>query len=372
MKKPTKLYKKRIEILKEIAYDGEVYLSKRGSYYCHLKEPDRTVVNTKYNYSNVTKSTINRLGESFTYPSSDCTIVTLSKANKLSLISNKSIKSLTSKVIKGSSFTDKLLKIFLYNKKAEWIKDNPKWFNLRIATQFSSLKEMKNWFGYDFISCSKFEEFFTVDKWGLLCYSKGREDLANIISTKTSSNEIEDSLRMSKYCGVDIKIHKSKEKNKKNHDYLVKLYNLKKKTEITQPKYEYETEFFNRLTEIGLEWEHLNTEYLLLEEGKRQYHCIGSKGSSLRTSLFLSILYKDKRYSLEIKDTRSPYSYGKRESKIPVLLEIRGKYNSVAPIELIKLIKDNLLSFKITVKKNVETTNLSREVLNLDFADLVW
>ena len=137
--------------MKEIPIDGELGISKKGGYYVYLTPEVKETKTTEYNYFNVTKSQIELIGTIKEWEKTNRNVIVYLTANNKLLIKDntKMFKPLGKNILvnfysHGSDvILHKLAKLYLYNKKAEWLKHNLEFIRLRCALQFSSLKDFK-------------------------------------------------------------------------------------------------------------------------------------------------------------------------------------------------------------------------------------
>jgi hypothetical protein len=308
MKKKTKL-----ELLEQL---GEVLTSSSGSKYVILD----TIVNQvtrEYSEYSVTKNTLKKMGEVYSYTKNEKTIVLL-KDNKFFF---KAINSTFKPLSKHNVLCfPKLLELYVYNKKCEFLKNYSvsylRYFNF--LKSFTSFKEVKDFLGYTFISV---DDFLKLDFGNVLFFAHLPATTAIKFVNNSEAKELyRDSKRMA---GVNFVSPTSLTSLREYHDKLV----LEQSYEYLALKDTSVKWFAHPIDKVldGSSIKRITSDYDLYKEGLEMRHCIGSRGYHLNTKVFLSIVWENQKYSCQITDKN--------------IDEIRGYRNSEAPEELVNHVK---------------------------------
>ena len=116
---------------------------------------------------------------------------------------------------------------------------------------------------------------------------------------------------------------------KREHDDIVLRANNKNTPALKIPK---NSKFKN--VNLPENFEHIKTKKRLILESQIQRHCVATYAYLInedKCSIY-STIYKDKRYTIEIRKSRNKY----------YIAQIKGMFNSDAPTELIELINSKL------------------------------
>jgi hypothetical protein len=314
MKKKTKL-----ELLEQL---GEVLTSSSGSKYVILD----TIVNQvtrEYSEYSVTKNTLKKMGEVYSYTKNEKTIVLL-KDNKFFF---KAINSTFKPLSKHNVLCfPKLLELYVYNKKCEFLKNYSvsylRYFNF--LKSFTSFKEVKDFLGYTFISV---DDFLKLDFGNVLFFAHLPATTAIKFVNNSEAKELyRDSKRMA---GVNFVSPTSLTSLREYHDKLVleQSYEYLALKDTSVKWFAHPIDKFLDVDEFvgDSSIKRITSDYDLYKEGLEMRHCIGSRGYHLNTKVFLSIVWENQKYSCQITDKN--------------IDEIRGYRNSEAPEELVNHVK---------------------------------
>lgn len=319
--KNTKLFKKRLELLSQI---GEVQISDNGNYYVILFS-NKFVHQIEYSPYSVTKNTLKLIGQTVTYRKKQERVLMLTKDNKLKYknSSEKFFSSLSLKDLKTFfSKDEKVLKLFFYNKRCEWILNYPEHMDMLLMSynlikSFKSLKELTYFLGYK----NKLKDINLLVN---LIAGYNFSNKENLI--KAQLYEITDSIRM--IIQTESYHYYLSDKSIANiHKELVQITNKASLDSLpNNPIYpEFKSKVDEKLAKTLIPFKSLISHRDLTEEGLIQNHCIGSKAYFLDKHLFYSILYNDERYSLHCNESQ--------------ILEFRGSQNKDVPKELLNVIQ---------------------------------
>jgi hypothetical protein len=335
-------------------------VSKKGNlYYSHNEVFSK--MGMVYNVFNVTKGTIDKIGEGKEWEksSSDFTVL-ITQKGKLMVRHRKktTFKLVTMKDVRK---VPKLTDCFLIGRKFEYLSQYPKLMDYNFFQGFNSLKEAKLFLGYGFISDVDFYSLFPdTKKYGFYCDTttfkyilqtppKFKSNLVTLlkkssVERKTLYNMVEDYHRMCTSLGEEKVIPRSFNRLKELHDNAVLKINLGK-----AEKYSDEVEAsIESIREDGATfedyWEVLDIKFSKLDsqrkmflEGIKQKHCIGSYSDSLDTYSFYRIYYNNQVYNIQITPS------GK-------IKQFYGYLNCQPPKELRELIHDKGIDYAHKIK----------------------
>ena len=309
--------KSKLELLSEL---GEIITSKSGSQYVVLlTEPE--LVTKEYHERSITKNTLNKLGQTFSYTKNNKMIILL-KNNKFYF---KNLRGDFAPLSKSDIFVAPALKeLYFYGKKCEFLKNYSIEYlrYYQFLKSFTSFKEVKDFLGYTFISV---EDFLTLDFNSVLYFSHLPANIAiKFVNNSESIQIYKDCKRMA---GENFVSPTSLTSLRNYHDELV----LQQSLETLKLKSKSEVFFEHHIDKAvdGVNIKRITNEYDLYKEGLEMSHCIGYRGYNLPYKVFLSILWENERYSCQITNDK--------------IDEIKGYRNSGAPIELINYLT-NLLT----------------------------
>lgn len=282
----------------------------------------------------VNKSTINNMGEMLYYPKNESTILMILKNGKLRIKLKDHFKSFTPKTflalrctISSALFnrSEQTLKsILMLNRKSEWLKNKPwyylKYFNL--LKSFKSEKEFLKFIGVTFrLEINKEEE---LNRLIIGFRFKNKHALL-----ESDPQEVEDVIGMIRDT-KNTSFYNSDKKMRHIHDELVLLVAKKKASKLSNKSVlpSYAETMLSRLNKSDLKIELLDSPRKLFQEGAIQHHCVGSRHTQLKESMFFSTLYDDKRYTFQISNRG--------------ILEAKGQFNKEPPKQLISLVTKTL------------------------------
>lgn len=328
MYKGEELFNKKLELLSKI---GEVHTSKSGNYYVILNESS-TVNRFTVTTNSVTKNTLDQLGQTKEWESKNQTILLLTKKSLLIKYEDTThFKKLSIRLIRTLTnvFVNKenIARLYFFNKKCEWMWQYPLyWSNYSFVKSFSSLKELKNYLGFTFLSTKDFYTKVNLDN---------AIDFYNLVSNKSSlvnvtrNNLVIDTANMMRQ--LNIKIKNLPRNIRSYHDKLVFDVKITKvnTTVFDFPFYDNIRKCFESL---DLQYRILNSQVDLLTETKLMGHCVGSSDiyfKRLQSGLYayINVLFKGKYYTLEIdKNGDIKQAQGKYNSSEGVS-ELKGLFN---------------------------------------------
>jgi hypothetical protein len=254
----------------------------------------------------------------------------------------------------------KLLGIQYHGHYAEWVKDYPDLFRMqRLLVHFTSFKNFKRAVGLTHFSDEEVLAYFELQKsednrtnsinlFKIVVESENvRKTFLNVIHHTTNGDVImlRDYIRMCDKVKRKPEIPKGFNKLKKIHDELVDIINQDKLDSTSKevvveakPIEGQENRFFvQEWKRRGLDFIHLNSEFLLKKQGIYQKHCIGGYAtkSGFKASSFFSFKWNGRRYDCQLRT----------DGKIN---QFKGYRNGNAPEELRELVeKDVFLNHEI-------------------------
>lgn len=312
--------KSKLELLDQL---GEVLTSKSGSKYVILNSNVNRVTKEYSGYS-VTKNTLSKLGEMYSYTKNEKTIILL-KDNKFFF---KGIGSTFKALSKYNVIRfPELLELYVYNKKCEFLKNyNVSYlYYFNFLKSFTSFKEVKDFLGYTFISVN---DFLKLEFGSVLFFAHLPATTAvKFVNNSEAKDLYNDARRMA---GENFISPTSLISLREYHEELVNQQSLaflesRSRDTITFP---HPTDKIVNGDSI----KRITSDYDLYKEGIEMSHCIGSRSFFLHSKVFLSILWQGNRYSCQIS-----------EKKID---EIKGYKNTKAPEELITYLNFKLNSLE--------------------------
>lgn len=168
-----------------------------------------------------------------------------------------------------------------------------------------------------------------------LCRFYNLTDISDEYISSTYSQQsitIKDYIEMSKSNGVQINLNiKSFKRLTKEHNKLVERFIRSKYNEPNTPLKIHRK--FNKLS-LDSDYKRIEDTYSLYLEGEIQNHCVYSYRNKIDSGkcVIYTTDYENKKYTIEITKNNRNF----------VLEQIRGKYNSDAPLELKTLINQKL------------------------------
>jgi len=304
------------------------HISEEGNYY--IKNSYQTTIT--YDYYNVTKNLLKKLDtEKMVKVCQE--IVMLTKTGKF-LQKNK--KTIGFKDLNRATYPT----LWYIGRKSEWVLSKSAIFvNCRLATQFASFKEFKNFLGFDFIDEAKFELLCVKSlKLVMLYANRTKEERVSLVKLVevVPPSDIVDVINMERALNVSVIIPAGKNSFRELHDDLMFEQN-----KLNSALLEVEVEIKN--FDIPYAYEVIESSVRLEERGQTNRHCIGNYSRKLLRDLFLTI---DNKYDCHIM-----------KSDVWEIAQIRGFANSGAPQEMINTINRALKSATVTI------TNKTPEVV---------
>lgn len=148
----TKLYQKKLDFLHEIAKQLgiEVKISAKTEN-PYISFNSETKVTTIYHSRTVTKSTIDKLGVEYKYPTSQDILILTSKGRFKHKASHSNMWKNPAKLGSTAPF-------YYFNRKCKWLMDYPLLRNFKICEQFTDIKSLKEYLGCEFMSDTRFTD----------------------------------------------------------------------------------------------------------------------------------------------------------------------------------------------------------------------
>jgi hypothetical protein len=296
----TKLFKQRLELLAEL---GTVETSKNGNYFVVLKE-NKQEITKEFTARCATKNTLHKLNSSFNYSKTFKEIVMLGSDN--SILYKPADKEIFSKVSSRTvMMVPKLQKLYLYNKRCEFLRNYPTEF-MKFYSLLKSFKSMKEVFAYLGVT-AKVE--FSVD---LLekCIT-GYQFKNKTVIIEANLLELNDTIRMAAQLGRDIT---QTDKSIKNlHTELIELISLQEADSYSDSSIT--PSYFNEIKEKLKDYNptFYTSHKQLFLAGKKFVNCISSRSYKLDTHVFFSVDIDDVEIVFEIDRNN--------------IIEAKAKYN---------------------------------------------
>lgn len=245
--------------------------------------------------------------------------------------------------------TNELKKIMLIGEPYEYLKDYPHLWAYELPTQFNSFKEFKIFMGFSFLSNKDFNK--TLDLFRSLNRSitsiyifKNKKNLLPLLNKIDSNHDhiitFLDYITLCITNDQPILIQKSPSKIKKQHDEIINENNKiklshksKTQTPYIKPSNPNEPHLFTQSWDniIPITYKHLNSEYLMWEEGIKQKNCLGS----LHADKIVYYSYFSIKYNNEIFDIQIDPTLGE-------IVELKGYNNCTPPETLVNILNDNI------------------------------
>lgn len=318
-----KIFEKKLQALKELGvkYKWTFHISEEGNYYIK-NSYQRTIT---YDYYNVTKNLINRLGTEKIVPSYH-EIIMLTKTGKFL---QKNRRSVGFKPLNRTEYPD----LWHIGRKSEWVLDKSVSFICcKLATQFSSFKEFKNFLGFEFVNEQDFNNLCSNGLQLVIFYkNRTQEERVNLMQLVkvVSNSDILDVIRMSRELNIEVIIPAGKNSFRELHDYLSFEQN-----KLNSPLLEVKVEIEN--FNIPYTYEVVTTNVRLKERGEINRHCIGGYGRKMLKDLFLVI--------------GDSWDCHITKSDVWQISQIRGFANSEAPKDMVDIVNLALKRAEIKIK----------------------
>lgn len=306
-----KIKDKRVNTFKELF--PEYQTSKKGNFWVRvgaIKEPKRIL----YAGRSVTKNTLEKLGETIEFKRTVGGVVFLIKpTGALKCRTNNGWRDLSLKLIDNNFIGEgysPIIDVFFIGRKYEWMKKYRNLWKYRFFQSFNSLKEAKNFLGFDFLSNKDFYGMFKNDfrshELDSIILAEDKKNVYGLL--KNADNKtmqiLDDYIQLAYEHNITPIIPKGKNKLTEVHDELV--WEISKSTagdySKEQKYYPVGNEKFESCwREKGLVFKRLNTPYEMYEEGCKQRHCLGTNYyNSLGDQSFYVFEWKDNRYDLQL------------------------------------------------------------------------
>lgn len=346
-----KIREKRIQFFKKSFPDYKI--SDKGNYWVKI---GASVENKRIIYTgrSVTKNTIDKLGTINEFTKSEGGVVfVLKPTGALKCRVGGQWRNLSLKLIDNHFVSESykgIIDLFFIGRKYEWMKDYRRLWKYRFFQSFNSLKEAKNFLGFDFINNKDFYQLFS-DNWythelDTFILAENKKNTVRLLKkSDTKTRQIlDDYIHLAYEHNETVLIPAGKNKLVELHDDLVHKINIKSADDYSkeQKYYPVGNKMFEQEWEKrGLKFKRLNTPYEMYQEGLSQRHCLGTNYyNSLGSQSFYVFWWKEDKYDLQLYKSGSLgqfYGYKNIDS---------------APKELIELVtKDLDLSHSIEDKK---------------------
>jgi hypothetical protein len=323
-----KIVNKRVEMFKQIFPEYET--SKKGNLYYKLN-PYQSEKQLPYTGFSVTKGTYKKMGQRTTYNKGECDAIFLIKPDTgKMLIKRRYLRNYKIMTLKDVRDLPVVAPTFFIGRKFEYAKDYPILWKYPLTQNFTSLKELKNFLGFDFINNKQFYSMFQEDEardyLKLFFFAKNKSNVYNLLTNNDNHAAIfdifHDYLTLCQSRGVEVKIPAGINKLRAYHDELVYIVNQEKLRDADKNKYfellpikppKGKIFFLDYWDSIGLKYRKLESQYDMLLQGIKQNHCIGSNYShTLHHQTFYTITHKGEEYDMQIfPDGRVGQFYGK-------------------------------------------------------------
>lgn len=237
----------------------------------------------------------------------------------------------------SESYKD-IVSLFFIGRKYEWMKDYRRLWKYRFFQSFNSLKEAKNFLGFDFISNKDFYKLFSGDWYthelDVFILAKKKKNVYNLLkkSDRKIRQILEDYIHLAYEHEEDIVIPSGKNKLTELHDDLVHKINIKSAKDYSKEQkfYPIGNKMFEQEWEKrGLEFKRLNTPYEMYQEGLAQKHCLGTNYyNSLGGQSFYVFYWKGDKYDLQLYKSGSLgqfYGYKNIDSAPKELKQLAAK-----------------------------------------------
>ncbi len=307
-----KVKEKRIEVFKKSFPDYKI--SDKGNYYVRLGVSKQKKVILKTGRS-VTKNTLDSLGTTLEFEKSDASVVLLLKPTGALKVkfhrtawSNLTLKLLDNHLY-GETYKG-IIEVFFIGRKYEWMKNYKNLWKYKYFQSFNSLKEAKNYIGFDFISNKDFYKIFKDDwyshEFDSIILADKKKNVFNLLKNADQKvmHTLDDYIKLAYEHNIKPIIPKGKNRLTQLHDDLV--WEVSKKTAQDYSKeqkfYPIDNEKFESCwREKGLVFKRLNTPYEMYVEGCKQRHCLGTNYyNSLGNQSFYVFEWEGERYDLQL------------------------------------------------------------------------
>jgi len=239
----------------------------------------------------------------------------------------------------SNNFNYQIRKWFYKGRKNEWTLDRPECDGYEFFRSFSSLKEVKMFLGYEFLSDDVFYEFLQDNRKIILMFyaatlqKPDRVALSHHLKKKRIGYLIDmwNMLNDARQEGAELEsftIPANHEKLREIHDDLTFKFNQSKALAYSDEEIYYESPLFEELKKKGLKFEVITSARKLYLIGCRSHHCIATRTSSMNTDLFISFVWEGKNYDCQFKKN--------------AMYEFRGYKNEYRPDELHRVVEHAL------------------------------
>ncbi len=347
--KKRKLFKNCVE---------EIEITEKGTYQGIIKSRMPKFTEEVYNARTVTKSTLYKIGKTYIKKRKEDYLAL--KPNGTVLIKTAHypiykkldlyLLSTMSRVFDGTNIEKKIANVVAYGTSFQWLLSFKNLWYFSIAAEFSSLKEFKNFLGFDFLNSKQF--LLVILKEGnidslfiQLCLQNYHTKTPSILNCiYHDSTYIQEIISMYNQLELEIHIPKGKNALRKVHNKLVFKLNEKDINGFSNERIEIKTNFFNLLEQKKMYFKVLDSPRKMFVQGLQQRHCIASYVEEMLSYLFVTIHYKGKDYDIQIhKDDTS-------------IVQFKGMYNIEVPQELqdeIEGLVTKITHIKIEDPKNI-------------------
>jgi len=264
-------------------------------------------------------------------------------------------------IYKEKRFDDLLWHFYFKGRKAEYLATNRDFLHMPIFGNFTSLKEVKKFFGYDFMGDADFKKHFSntsqnklffyasmlekKDRLALVHHIKlGRERYIN--DTLNQWDEIREKEGEEDF--PFFRIPSSHPELRLIHDDMSYKYNYFKAADFSDSKYEIESDLMDEFKKEGLKFDILSSERELFLAGCRSDHCISSRTRYMGTDVFFSFYVEGEIYDCQCNNNK--------------IYEFRGYHNKSVPDEYKKRVQK---CFDICLERTENERQDSNEPLQL-------
>ena len=264
-------------------------------------------------------------------------------------------------IYKNKSYEDIAWHFYFKGRKAEYIAQYRGFLHMPIFGNFTSIKEAKKFFGYDFMGDDEFYKTMTHEE------SKHLFFYASTLQKKDRLSLIhhikEGRLRYLKDIynqWKEIRNHEGEEdfpffripsshpELRLIHDDISYKYNFFKAADFSDAEYEIESELMEEFKKEGLKFDILSSERKVFLAGCRSHHCISSRTRYMGTDIFFSFYVGGEIYDCQCKNNK--------------IYEFRGYHNKSVPEDYRKRVQK---CFDICLERSENERQDSNEPLQL-------
>ena len=233
-------------------------------------------------------------------------------------------------IYKGKNFHDIVWIFYFKGRKAKYLAENAAFHHIPIFGNFTSFKEAKKFFGYDFMGDEDFKNFFSnssynklffyasllekEDRLALVHHMKlGRQNY--LIDTLNQWSEIREKEGQEKF--PFFRIPSSHPELREIHDDISYKYNFFKAADFSDKEYQVKSDLLEEFKQEGLKFDLLNSERKIFLAGCRSHHCISSRTSYIKSDILFSFYVGGEIYDCQCKNNKIYEFRGYRNKDVP-------------------------------------------------------